>query len=52
VPLPAANEAEQAIIASWQSLETGVNPRVMQTAWAPHIAEPGVVPHQFGTAMP
>src|SRR6266436_3105915 len=38
VPFQPANEAEQAIIASWQSLETGVTAHDAE-AWAPHIAE-------------
>jgi len=33
-----ANEAEQAIIASWQALETGVTAHDAE-AWAPHIAD-------------
>ena len=38
VPFRPANEAEQAIIASWQALETGVTAHDAD-AWAPHIAE-------------
>jgi len=38
VPFKPANEAEQAIIASWQALETGVTAHSAE-AWAPHIAE-------------
>jgi uncharacterized protein DUF4440 len=38
VPFQPANEAEQAIIASWQALETGVTGHDAE-AWAPHIAE-------------
>ena len=38
VPFKPANEAEQAIIASWQALETGVTAHDAE-AWAPHIAE-------------
>lgn len=38
VPFKPANEAEQAIIASWQTLETGVTAHDAE-AWAPHIAE-------------
>ncbi|HEV2101931.1 MAG TPA: nuclear transport factor 2 family protein [Candidatus Acidoferrum sp.] len=38
VPFTPANEAEQAIIASWQALETGVTAHDAE-AWAPHIAE-------------
>ena len=38
VPFKPANEAEQAIIASWQALETGVTAHDA-AAWAPHIAE-------------
>ena len=38
VPFKPANEAEQAIIASWQALETGVTAHDAD-AWAPHIAE-------------
>jgi hypothetical protein len=38
VPFKPANEAEQAIIASWQALETGVTAHD-SAAWAPHIAE-------------
>jgi len=38
VPFKPANEAEAAIIASWQALETGVTAHDA-TAWAPHIAE-------------
>ena len=38
VPFNPANEAEAAIIASWQALETGVTAHDA-TAWAPHIAE-------------
>ncbi|HET7107698.1 MAG TPA: nuclear transport factor 2 family protein [Candidatus Acidoferrum sp.] len=38
VPFHPANEAEQAIIASWQALETGVTAHDAD-AWAPHIAE-------------
>lgn len=38
VPFQPANEAEQAIIASWQALETAVT--VHESAgWAPHIAD-------------
>lgn len=38
VPFQPANEEEQAIIASWQALETGVTAHDAD-AWAPHIAE-------------
>lgn len=38
VPFQPANEAERAIIASWQALETGVTAHD-SAAWAPHIAE-------------
>lgn len=38
VPFQPANEAEAAIIASWQALETGVTAHDA-TAWAPHIAD-------------
>jgi uncharacterized protein DUF4440 len=38
VPFQPANEAEQAIIASWQALETGVTAHNAE-AWAPHIAD-------------
>jgi len=38
VPFKPANEAEQAIIASWQALETGVTAHDAE-AWAPHIAD-------------
>jgi hypothetical protein len=38
VPFQPANEAEQAIIASWQALETGVTAHDAD-AWAPHIAD-------------
>ena len=38
VPFQPANEAERAIIASWQALETGVTAHDAE-AWAPHIAE-------------
>jgi len=38
VPFKPANDAEQAIIASWQALETGVTAHDAD-AWAPHIAE-------------
>jgi len=38
VPFKPANEAEQAIIASWQALETGVTAHDAD-AWAPHIAD-------------
>lgn len=38
IPFKPANEAEQAIIASWQALETGVTAHDA-AAWAPHIAE-------------
>lgn len=38
VPFKPANEAEQAIIASWQALETGVTAHDA-AAWAPHIAD-------------
>jgi hypothetical protein len=38
VPFKPANEAEAAIIASWQALETGVTTHDA-AAWAPHIAE-------------
>jgi hypothetical protein len=38
VPFPPANDAERAIIASWQALETGVTAHD-STAWAPHIAD-------------
>jgi hypothetical protein len=37
VPFKPANEAEAAIIASWQALETGVTAHDRE-AWAPHIA--------------
>jgi len=38
VPFKPKNEAEQAIIASWQALETGVTNHD-SAAWSPHIAE-------------
>lgn len=38
VPFEPANEAERAVIASWQALETGVTAHD-SAAWAPHIAE-------------
>lgn len=38
VPFKPKNEAEQAIIASWQALETGVTNHDA-AAWAPHIAD-------------
>jgi hypothetical protein len=38
VPYKPKNEAEQAIITSWQELETGVTNHEA-AAWAPHIAE-------------
>ena len=38
VPFKPANEAEAAIIASWQALETGVTAHDAD-AWAPHIAD-------------
>jgi hypothetical protein len=38
VPFKPANDAEKAIIASWQALETGVAAHDA-AAWAPHIAE-------------
>jgi hypothetical protein len=38
VPFKPANEAEQAIIASWQALETGVTAHDAD-AWAPHVAD-------------
>jgi hypothetical protein len=38
LPYKPKNEAEQAIIASWQALETGVTNHDA-AAWAPHIAE-------------
>jgi hypothetical protein len=38
VPFQPANEAEHAIIASWQALEIGVTGHD-SAAWAPHIAE-------------
>lgn len=38
VPYKPRNEAEQAVIASWQALETGVNSHDA-AAWSPHIAE-------------
>jgi Domain of unknown function (DUF4440) len=38
VPFQPANEAERAIIASWQALETGVTAHDAE-AWAPHIAD-------------
>jgi len=38
VPFQPANEAEQAIIASWQALETGVTAHDAE-AWAPHVAD-------------
>ena len=42
VPYEPKNEAERAIIASWQALETGVTAHD-SAAWAPHIAEEFVV---------
>lgn len=38
VPFEPANEAERAIIASWQALETGVTAHD-SAAWTPHIAD-------------
>jgi hypothetical protein len=38
VPFQPANDAERAIIASWQALETGVTAHDAE-AWAPHIAD-------------
>ena len=38
VPFQPANEAEQAIIASWQALETAVTAHE-SAGWAPHIAD-------------
>ena len=38
VPFKPANEAERAIIASWQALETGVTGHDAE-AWAPHVAD-------------
>jgi hypothetical protein len=38
LPFKPKNEAEQAIIASWQALETGVTNHDA-SAWSPHIAE-------------
>jgi hypothetical protein len=38
VPFKPANDAEAAIIASWQALETGVTAHDAE-AWAPHIAD-------------
>jgi uncharacterized protein DUF4440 len=38
VPFRPANEAERAVIASWQALETGVTAHDAE-AWAPHIAD-------------
>ena len=38
IPYKPKNEAEQAIIASWQALETGVTNHDA-AAWAPHIAD-------------
>jgi len=38
VPFQPTNEAEAAIIASWQALETGVTAHDAE-AWAPHIAD-------------
>jgi hypothetical protein len=38
VPFQPANDAERAIIASWQALETGVTAHD-SAAWAPHIAD-------------
>jgi hypothetical protein len=38
VPFKPANGAEQAIIASWQALETGVTAHDAE-AWAPHVAD-------------
>ncbi len=38
VPYKPKNEAEQAVIASWQALETGVTNHDA-SAWAPHIAD-------------
>lgn len=38
LPYKPKNEAEQAILASWQALETGVTNHD-SAAWAPHIAE-------------
>ncbi len=38
IPYKPKNEAEQAIVASWQALETGVTAHD-SAAWAPHIAD-------------
>jgi Domain of unknown function (DUF4440) len=38
IPYKSKNEAEQALIASWQALETGVTNHDA-AAWAPHIAD-------------
>jgi hypothetical protein len=38
LPYRPRNEAEQAVVASWQALETGVTNRDA-AAWSPHIAE-------------
>ena len=38
IPYQPKNEAEQAIVASWQALETGVTAHD-SAAWAPHIAD-------------
>src|SRR3984893_2714317 len=38
VPFQPANEAQRAIIASWQGLETGVTAHD-SAAWAPHVAD-------------
>jgi len=38
VPYKPKNESEQAVIASWQALETGVNAHDAD-AWAPHVAD-------------
>jgi ketosteroid isomerase-like protein len=54
VPYQPKNEAERAIIASWQALETGVTNHDA-AAWSPHIAEEFVMlnsnnDHPFGKA--
>jgi hypothetical protein len=38
IPYKPKNEAEQAIVASWQALETGVNTHD-SAAWSPHVAD-------------
>ncbi len=38
IPYKPKNESEQAVIASWQAVETGVNNHDA-TVWAPHVAE-------------